>query len=230
MTEARLRIYQAESKILDILIHSHSTNENRRLSRQEVFVTSGLDEELFHTAYVDRRRLGYVMAPASDHDMWITAEGMKFYFSERAQSTLRSYSAGLENLRCSLQEPNPPSSPSNNVIYNNGYISNLQIQQGTTHSSQSGSLASISIEELSRLLKELRASLPRLALSTDNEAEAEAAVAGIEAQLCSPTPNKGLVRESLGSLRRIFEGVASSALGSGLAQKIAQVISDMGTS
>jgi hypothetical protein len=218
MTEGRLRIYQAAFKILDILSQNGSTSENRRLTRQEVFVASSLDEETFHTAYMYLRGLGHVMAPIGDQDMWITPEGMKSYFLERARGMFRNHSAASEDLKATL------SFPLNNVIYNYGYIYNPQIQQGTTHSSQSGSSASISIEELSRLLEELRASLGKLGLSADDEAEAKATIAHAEAQLCSLPQNQGLLRESLGTVKRIFEGATSSTLGSLLAQKIAQVL------
>jgi hypothetical protein len=220
MTEGRSRIYQAASKILNILMENAAASEDRRLTRHEVFAASSLDEETFHIAYMHLRELGYVMATSSDEDMWITAEGMKSYYLELVRGDLRSHRAVLENFKA-----NPPSPPLNNVFNNYGHISNAQIQQGTTHSSQSGSSTSISIEELSRLLEELRASLGKLGLSADDETEAKAAIAHTEAQLCSLPQNQGLLRESLGTVKRIFEGAASSTLGSLLAQKIAQFLS-----
>src|SRR5919106_2206629 len=168
MTEGRFRIYQAASTILNILVESGATSEDRRLTRQEVFVASGLDEELFHTAYVYLQKNGYAAASICDQDIWVTQEGWKAQISERVQGMLRWYNAELENFKATC------TFPLNNVIYNYGSISNSQIQQGTTHSSQSGSSTSISIEGLSRFLKELRDDLGNLALSPDEEAEAKA--------------------------------------------------------
>jgi hypothetical protein len=230
MTEGRLRIYQAASKILNILGKNSATSENSRLSRQEVFNLSGLDEELFHAACMHLRGLGHVMTPHSSQDMWLTAEGRKAYFPEWFERTQQA-SWGrlwgrLENLRANLT-----SFPLNNVINITGDVINAQFQQATTHSSQSGSFSSRSIEELSHLLKEIRDNLGNPAISSDDKTEGEAVVAQIEAQLCSPTPNKGFVVKSLRTLKRKFdrisEGAVSSAIGSGLAQKIAQVISSL---
>src|SRR5918999_6473226 len=219
MTEGRLRIYQAAFTIRNILVENDATSEDKRLTRQEVFVATGLDEELFDAAYEYLQKKEHVIASICDQAIWVTQEGRKAHIKEQTRGWLRRYTTELENFK-------PPITvPLHTVIYNYGSISNSQIQQGTTHSSQSGSPTSISIEELSRLLEELRASLGKLGLSADDEVEAKATIAHAEAQLCSLPQNQGLLRESLGTVKRIFEGAASSTLGSLLAQKIAQVLS-----
>ena len=224
MVDGRLEIYQAAHKIIDFLVKNGADNENRRLTRQEVCIAAGLDEELFEDAYEDLLTSGSVVASNSEDEMWVTTKGMEACYRGRARNFLDAQNEWLENFSRSLQQPHPPSPPSSNVININGPIYNSQFQQGSDHSSQTGSSTSIPIDELRSLVADLRASFSKLAFSDDNKGKAEAAIEAIGTQLDSSPPNQGTIRKSLESLKRVFEGAASSALGSGLAREIAQVI------
>lgn len=227
MVEGRLQIYQAARKIMDFLVKHGADNEKRRLSRQEVRVELGLDEELFEDAYEYLLSEGYVVASNTEGEIWATAKGGVARYKGRARDFLAAFDPLLENLSRSLQQPNPPSPYSSNNFNNYGSITNSSIEQGTTHSSQTVSFTPLSIDELRCLLDEIQESLSELALSSDDKGNAEAAITVIETQLSSPSPNQGFIREGLNSLRRISEGAASSAIGSGLADKIAQLIASM---
>ena len=224
MAEGRLQIYQAAHKIIDLLVKHGADGENRRLTRQEVRVEVGLDEELFEDAYKYLRSSGYVMAPINEEEVWVTPQGSKFHRSERLHDFLDANQKWFENISRSLQQPIPLSSPSGNIINNYGYITNPQIQQGTTQSYQTSSFTSIPTDELRSLLAELLASLSDLDLRDDNRREAEVTIAAVETQLSSPIPDQGVIRKSLESVKRICEGAAGSVLGSSLARKIAQFI------
>lgn len=234
MTEGRLQIYQAASRILNFLVENRAISQNRRLTYQEVLAATGIDGELFGAAYEYLRSSGYVMAPISEEEMWVTAKGMEHhrgsfedFFRKNSPDFHERFQTMLDYLSSSMPQPNPPSPSPSNVINIKGDVYNSQFQQGTEHSSQTGSFTSIQIDRLRNLLDEIHASLPGLALHGDDKREAEAVIADIETQFGSPPPKQGAIRKSLESLQRIFEGAIGSALGSSLALKIAQFMDYM---
>ena len=158
----------------------------------------------------------------------MTTKRMEDDFRERTRDFLDGFNRSLENMSRSLQQPNPPSFGSSHIFNNYGTIINSQIQQGTTDSSQTGWFTSTSIDELRCLLAEMQASLSELGLDVDNRREAEATIAAVENQLGSSHPNQGVIRKSLESMKRIIESAAGSAIVSGLALKIAQVLASLG--
>ena len=227
MIEGRLPIYKAADKILDFLTENRAVDENRRLTRQEVLVATSLDEDLFEAAYDHLRKSGYLMALRSDEGMWMTTKRMKDDFSERTRDFLDGFDTSLESWGRSLPQPNPISVPSTNIINIYGTMNNSPIQQETTDSSQTGSFASTSIDELRCLLNKLQASLSELGLRDDNRQEAEATIVAVDTQLGSPLPDQGLIKKSLESMKRIIESAAGSAIGSALVLEIAQFIAYM---
>jgi hypothetical protein len=62
---------------------------------------------------------------------------------------------------------------------------------------------------------DVRGVLGGLVLDTDREAEIDADLRSVEAQLDSPKPKKGIVRESLSSARTVLEGVAAKEAAAG---------------
>jgi hypothetical protein len=102
MMEGRSRIYQAARTIRDYLIENDAISEDGRLTRQEVFVATGLDEELFDTAYEDLHKKGQVIASICDQAIWITQEGMIAHFKEQTRGLLGRYTTALENFTIQL--------------------------------------------------------------------------------------------------------------------------------
>ncbi|MGH3008398.1 MAG: hypothetical protein ACRDLM_03195 [Gaiellaceae bacterium] len=98
-----------------------------------------------------------------------------------------------------------------------GSMTNSQIQQGTSGSVQT--LAPLDVESLRGLTNDLRALITELDLEREEEEEFYAELVTIDAQLASPRPKPAIIRESLGSARRIIE----AAIGGGLATASPQV-------
>jgi hypothetical protein len=68
-------------------------------------------------------------------------------------------------------------------------------------------------DEVTAFLGDLRQSIDRLGLDGEAREEVAAEIRTVEAQLESPRPKSTIVRESLGSVRRILEGAAGGAGG-----------------
>lgn len=116
---------------------------------------------------------------------------------------------GLKEVEQALSAPDQPTEHFPSLVIAQNYIgsvTNSQVQQGTTASE-------INVVALGALVAGLRQALTELDLPAEQHDEVEADLATVETQLASPNPKAGIVRESLSSVRRIFEG----ALGSGLA-------------
>lgn len=121
---------------------------------------------------------------------------------------------GLKEIEQSLSAPNEPTEhfPPFVIAQNYMHVGTMtgsQVQQGTT-ASQIGVETRVKLETL---VSDLRQAFAELDLPDEQRDEVEADLATVEAQLASPNPKPGVVRECLTSVRSVLEG----AVGSGLA-------------
>lgn len=105
----------------------------------------------------------------------------------------------------------------------NYYIESIggsaQFQQGSGMNVQL-STANIEIQGVLDLLSLLRDKRDELSLDARAASELDAEVVTLEAQVKSPAPKSSIIRESLSSLRRIFEGAGGGAAAQGLIEAI----------
>lgn len=94
-------------------------------------------------------------------------------------------------------------------------MSQSQVQQGTSHSTQTYQSA-VDLSKLHDVMDCIKALLPSLKLAPEQESEAKAELATLEAQKLSPKPKTSVIRESLHSLRTILESAAGGAAGNAL--------------
>lgn len=108
---------------------------------------------------------------------------------------------------------------------NNFYapIHNAQIAQGSAGAIQVAS-ENIDFKLLGEFVARLRGSLPDLQISEEASKELKSELATLDAQVASPKPKAGIVKESLASLRAILEGASGNAAGQ-LLIEIAKVFS-----
>jgi len=85
-----------------------------------------------------------------------------------------------------------------------------QIQQGTMGSTQQGTFSPGNQKALSEFIALLKDKIPELQLETGDKSEIEADIATIEAQIASNRPKSGIIKESIGSIRRVLEGAAGT--------------------
>jgi hypothetical protein len=126
--------------------------------------------------------------------------------------------AGVVEVEYALEHPEKPTEHflPHTVVIVQGDMHGSQIQAGTVASHQEQHVAlTDALDEVRAFVDAFRDALSEL--SDTERAVAEAEIATVDAQIASPRPNAGAVRESLTSLRAIAEGAAGSAVFVGLA-------------
>lgn len=91
-----------------------------------------------------------------------------------------------------------------------------QIQQGTSHSTQTYVQQQVDLEKLSALIFNIRSNLDSFGLQLAIRGEVDAYLKTLDAQKDSPKPNSSIIKDALHSLRTVLEGAAGGALGSAL--------------
>jgi AbiTii len=107
------------------------------------------------------------------------------------------------------------------VVYNvknyiQGTFQGSQLQIDTEHSAQTLKYKTLDPKEVGEFLTKLRDKASELNLVADSKAELESELKTIEAQVESPKPKDSILRESLGSVRRILESAAGRLVAGGL--------------
>lgn len=119
-----------------------------------------------------------------------------------------------EGLSFGTREKEAATSPSvtniNNYFQN---ISNSQIQQDSSNSVQSLTLGESGNTQLLALISAISEVLPSLLIEDSSKDELKAEVATIKAQVESPKPKDGIIKQSLGSIKSILENAGGSAAG-----------------
>jgi hypothetical protein len=125
---------------------------------------------------------------------------------------------GVDEVEEARLHPNQPTrylAPIN--IVHAETFSHSAIQQGSPEATQSLTIINQSnLQELETFLDALRKSIDQLGLSIEQQAELEAEIQTLEAQVASPKPKRELIKLGLQSVRQILVGAASGAAASEL--------------
>ncbi len=114
--------------------------------------------------------------------------------------------------------------PSNTITI--GTAIGAPIQQGTVGSTQIvTTISGLDVQAAVAALAELRAALSTTGVE---EPELEADLATIGAQLASPSPKTGILRESIVSVRRIAEGIVAAGAAPELVRYVEQLSHTLG--
>jgi hypothetical protein len=90
------------------------------------------------------------------------------------------------------------------------------VQQGTSHSTQTVSTSPNDLQPLADFVREMKAALGGSDIPQEAKQEALAEIAVIEAQLVSPRPKQGIIRETFVEIRRFVQTYGPQiALGTG---------------
>jgi hypothetical protein len=130
--------------------------------------------------------------------------------------------AGVVEVEYALEHPGQSTEhflPHSVVVVQGGMYGG-QIQAGTIASNQEQHLElSHRLDDVGEFARAIREALSEgLQLSDDDRAVVESELRTVEAQLSSPKPNLGALREALRSLRAITEGVAATGVFVGLVE------------
>jgi len=123
-----------------------------------------------------------------------------------------------EGMTFSDDEKNEVVKHSYNVNNFYGEVTGSQIQQSSTDSQQSQNIHNFSMENISKFISDLKDNLGSIELDEESKKELNAEISTVEIQAASPKPKEGIVKESLGSIRRILEGASGGAIGQLLIQ------------
>lgn len=127
-----------------------------------------------------------------------------------------------EGMSFSTEEKRTASHITYNVTNNIGSMQNSQLQQ---HSSGSQTLqTNYDVQAIADLVKEIGSSVHLLRIGRDLEGELLAEIATVESQAASPRPKKGIVSESLKTIRNILEGASGSVLATGFLTELGKFI------
>lgn len=121
----------------------------------------------------------------------VIGSGLSFSAEERRKAQTVSYHIG-------------------NIFH--GSVDNSQVQAGTTSSTQNQVFKQSDAAELREIVSRLRGDSEAFGLGNDHRLELEAEIQTLEAQANSPKPKSSIIRETLGSIRRILEGAAGNAV------------------
>jgi len=113
--------------------------------------------------------------------------------------------------------------PSSQNITSIGQVINSQIQIGSPEATQVATFNENKYEELKEVIQSLKESIDQLGIDQQQKSKLQADIRTIEAQMSSSKPKAAIITERLGSIKRVLEGVAGSALASGLLNEIASL-------
>lgn len=140
----------------------------------------------------------------------------------RRMDFIRISHVGVVEVEAALDNPDRPTQhflPFN--IINVNQMTNSNIQQASPEATQVVTFDESKYEELKEVILSLKESIDQLGLEPQQKSELQGDIQTIEIQISSPKPKTTIITESIGSIKRILEGVAGSALASGLLHEIA---------
>ncbi|NQE46842.1 hypothetical protein C5S31_12555 [ANME-1 cluster archaeon GoMg2] len=179
-------------------------------------LSGGFTPMFFKDASQIGEDLGFDAALTRNITRYLMEEGLVELLSGRG--ILISHQ-GVREVEMALSNPNEPTPYFPPVNISIGQMINSQIQQASHGATQVASTDEITHEQLKELLQSLKESVDQLELEPQQESDLHAEIQTIDAQMSSSNPKYTVITECLGSIRRILEGAAGSAIASGLLSK-----------
>lgn len=111
-----------------------------------------------------------------------------------------------------------------NYTVNNFYgnASGVQIQQNTSHSTQT-IIGEMDFDNISNFISTLKENMNQIGLQAEEQRVIESEVATISTQLESTQPRSSIVKQSLKTVRSVLEGVTGSIIASGLLHELSKI-------
>lgn len=130
----------------------------------------------------------------------ISGQGMSFSSSEKERAQTQAVTYHIKN-------------------YIHGNITDSQIQIEAVGNVQERTIE-FDVAQVAKFVEALKSTVEVLGLDANGGDEAASEMATLEAQLRSPKPNHSILRESLGSIKRILEGATGNLVASGLLNQL----------
>lgn len=111
-----------------------------------------------------------------------------------------------EDMSFTPKERETAKKTSYNITNFYGPVQSPQIQQDATHSIQISTIQQFDTSAVHSFITELQQNLSQLNLKAEIEQELQAEIQTVQAQVDSPKPKNSVIRECLGSIKRVLEG------------------------
>lgn len=128
---------------------------------------------------------------------------------------------GVVEVEKALRSPDQPTEHFSaiNILFVKQMIGS-SVQQGTTNSVQTTTINADCIGKIHEFIREVKNKIDEIAVVPEVKQEILADLGTLQMQADSPKPKHGILKESLQSLKRIFEGAVGGAIGTQLAAYI----------
>ena len=146
-------------------------------------------------------------------------------FRTDQMATISITQEGIDEVENALLKPEEPTEhfPPAISIIQIGEMKNSQIIQASSEVTQIKKSDEPLLEKLKELTESIQQVIEQLKLNKEDKTELEADIQTIDAQLSSSKPKKGILKECISSIRRIFEGVTVQVITSQILDKIALI-------
>jgi hypothetical protein len=200
------------------------TRKKRFQFLYRLYELTGGDESKWFRMFEIGEELGFDSGLSKQIEQYLHGEGLIIPIPEcGTEDMLIGIShGGVRTVEESLDKLDKPTHhlPPANIIYI-GEMRNSQIQQGSPEATQVATFNENKYEELKEVIESLKESIDQLGIGQQQKSELQVDLQTIETQMSSSKPKAAIITERLGSIKRILEGAAGSALASGLLNEIA---------
>jgi hypothetical protein len=129
-----------------------------------------------------------------------------------------------ENMSFSKQEKEKASQTTVNIENYIGSMHQSQFQKDVKDSTQTIKVNDLDLKAVAELVTQIELAVRGEKIESGLLAEIQADVAALKAQLASPKPKQSIIRECLGSLRRVLEEAGGNLVASGLPTAIGVIV------
>lgn len=188
-------------------------NENEQKGAYSLDINTGINYAL---AYASPREFNDIVEKLIDEDL-ITIKSQRNISScgyLKTYNGIRLSQKANKIFKTSLFPEADEKEP--RYVVSIGTMSNSIVQQGSDSSSVNLTVTQNDLSELNKFVQELNASLPKLQLTTDVRDELNAEIMALKAQISSPKPKKGIIRETLSSLKSTLISSLTNEVGQSL--------------
>jgi hypothetical protein len=160
------------------------------------------------------REIGFDKRKISDILTYLRSEELIHYSHGNRISMSHQ---GIKEIEQALSKPDEPTPhfPPYNITYNitvHGDMVSSQVAQGSPGASQVINIGTEKYPELKQIIETIKEAIDKLPLERTHKSELQSELMTVEVQLSSPNPKAAIINESVGSIRRILESVAASAI------------------
>jgi len=188
-----------------------------------LYEASGGDEYSLISMFDIGQSLEFARGYTSNIAQYLKGEGLIEFRAIGGIISISHY--GIRQVEDAISHPEQPTHyfPAvNNITI--GTMINSSIQQASPDATQIFSQGDTRTDELRQLVAEIKNAISQLELQPDAQQDVAADVATLEAQLSSSRPKAVIITESLSTIRSVLEGVAGSAIATGLIAGIAKFL------